>query len=338
MSRLAEIVADPAWLPHRLDPAGDRVQFMRIPREVRRRRPFLYNAEPASPDDACWIEGAAVRAAGPSGGQCHFVFHTAFCRSTLLVQSLDVEGIATGLSEPAVVQDLADLRDSDFGRAMLRPVIDLLARPMRAGEVVIVKPSNAANALLPNLLADRPDAKAVLMTSGLAEFLRSVAKKGLRGRLWARRLFARVDGYAPIGLALDGTARYELTDMQAAGLAWLGQQRQLAWVADRDTACRVASLDGDAFNAHRPATFAALGEFFGLPIDDQRAVELAQAPIFQSHSKQGGDFAEIAAREEAAVSGAMIDQEIELVAAWVMHLAGQLQGPPVPLGRPLIEV
>jgi hypothetical protein len=337
VSRFAEIAADADWLPHRLDPAGDRVRFVRIGRDARRARPFLYNFEPASSRDSCWIAGDAVREAAVDAAPCHFIFHTAFCRSTLLVHALDVEGVATGLSEPAIVQNLVDVRDSAFGRGMMGPVLDLLARPMAPGESVIVKPSNAANPLLPVLLEARPQSRVLLLFSQLPAFLRSLAKKGLQGRMWGRRLYPKVEHYAPLALGLDGGTLYELTDLQAAGLAWLAQQRHLAGLLAADTDGRFATLDSDVFNANRARTFAALGKFFGLEIDERRAQALAEAELFATHSKQRGDFAAIAAQQEAALAGGMIEEEIETIAAWVMRIAAGLP-PVVPLRTSLFEL
>ena len=173
------------------------------------------------------------------------------------------------------------------------------------------------------------------MYSQLPAFLRSVAKKGVAGRAWGRRLHRKVESYAPLDVGFDADATYELTDLQAAGLAWLGQQRHFARLLGADSEGRLATLDGDVFNVQRTRTLAALGEVFGLAIDERRAQTLAQAPVFATHSKQGGDFSAIAAQEEAALAGPLIEREIEMVADWTMQVAGRLDGPKLPLGRPL---
>jgi hypothetical protein len=45
----------------------------------------------------------------PHTAPLHFVFHTAFCCSTLLARALDVPGSSMGLKEPSVLVDFASV-------------------------------------------------------------------------------------------------------------------------------------------------------------------------------------------------------------------------------------
>ena len=40
----------------------------------------------------------------------HFIFHSAFCASTMLVRALDVPGSAMGISEPVILNDMVGWR------------------------------------------------------------------------------------------------------------------------------------------------------------------------------------------------------------------------------------
>ena len=151
----------------------------------------------------------------PDPGPLHFLFHTAFCRSTLLIRVLDAPGIAVGLNEPGIIAIMVNAGPQ--AATLHKPLLDLLSRPHASGETVFVKPTNHANALMPALLTARPDARATLMTNALSAFLGSVARKGMMGRRWARQLFLEMQGYAGMDFGMDGRESFAMTDLQAAG-------------------------------------------------------------------------------------------------------------------------
>jgi hypothetical protein len=89
-------------------------------------------------------------------GPLHFIFHTAFCCSTLLTRALDIPGVSMGIKEPGVLTHFA--YDSALGRqppgaiAALSVTLDLLSRPLSPGETQIIKPSTPGNHLMPQML------------------------------------------------------------------------------------------------------------------------------------------------------------------------------------------
>src|SRR3546814_10757712 len=79
--------ADPAWLAHRYDAAGDRLLFRHVPRAMHRDGPFLTDALIGDRPQAIIASAEGVAAARAHAGRIHFIFHSAFCASTLLVRS-----------------------------------------------------------------------------------------------------------------------------------------------------------------------------------------------------------------------------------------------------------
>ena len=264
----AAVLDDAHWLPHRFDPARGTVEFIRLARERLAAPAFLADAVAASPQDICAIPLAEVAAHHPPQAPQHFIFHTAFCRSTLLVRALEQPGLCAGLSEPGVIASLVNAGPAAQGA--IAPVARLLARPWGAGEngaePVFVKPTNHANMIAGALLEARPEARAALMTNPLPSFLRAVVRKGMLGRRWARTLYLEMMGYAGMDLGMDGREQFAMTDLQAGALAWFLNQRFLIALEQRFGA-RVRVLDGDAFGADPAGTLAAVGRFTGVPID-----------------------------------------------------------------------
>ena len=97
MTDAATIAADPAWLPHRIDLPARKVEFLHVPRGELADRGFLADRS-AGPRGTATLSFDAVAAAAPKRAQtAHFLFHSAFCRSTLLVRALDRQGAVAGM-------------------------------------------------------------------------------------------------------------------------------------------------------------------------------------------------------------------------------------------------
>ncbi len=328
MTDIATIERDPRWLPHALDLAGRRVQFVKMPRETLSQPPFLADFAPATAQDEAWFSFAQVEAMEPETGPLHFIFHTAFCRSTLLVRALEIEGMSAGLAEPGIIARLAGAGDA--ARSLVKPVCDLLSRPWGDGEAVFVKPTNHANMLIPALLAARPDASAVLMTNDLAPFLRSVARRGLMGRRWGRQLYLELMGYAGMDLGMDAREQFSMTDLQAASVGWFLSQRWFAQLATGPEGQRLRVLDGDRFDADREKTLAAVFDNAGMSVPASTISAVTEGPRFASHAKLGGRFTDT---EGEGVS-AIVAEEIEQMRQWTGMIAQQA-GLQVPLRQTL---
>lgn len=328
---LADIAADPAWLPHRIDVPARQIEFIRVPREALAERGFLADRDPPANARAMasWDD---VRAMQVPEGRLNFIFHTAFCRSTLLVRALDAPGVAAGLNEAGIIAGLVNAGEA--AAPLLGPILALLARPHAPGEAVVVKPTNHANRLMPALLRARPEARAVLMSNDLPVFLRSVARKGLMGRNWGRKLFLELQGYAGMDFGMDPRESFAMTDMQAAGLAWLLNQRffalHLAGQVQGAGPERLRVLDGDRFDAARAQTLAATFAHFGIDAPAELADRLATGPVFSQHAKLGGTFA----GDDSDGVDARLEEEIAQVGQWT-GLIAQQAGLRLPLAQTL---
>lgn len=331
MTSKQAIEEDASWLPHRIDPARQEVEFLRMSRESLGERGFLADRDPPSSERArlSWDE---VRAMTPQTGKLHFIFHTAFCRSTLLTRAINAPGIAAGLSEPAIIPSLSQAGEG--ARDLIGPIVSLLSRPWNDGEAVVVKPTNHANMVLPALLRASPQSRAILMSNPMPSFLRSVARKGLIGRNWARKLFLELQSYAGMDFGMDPRESFAMTDLQVAGLAWFLNQRFFAMLAKNQvqgiSADRLAVLDGDRFDAERETTLAAAFAHWQIGTPSGLTNSLSQGPVFSQHAKLGGTFS----ADAEQVEDARLAEEIDQVGQWVGMIAEQA-GVTVPLEQTL---
>lgn len=315
-----EVALDAQWLPHTFDVSGGSLTSVFVPAEARAELTFLSDEHYA---------GRFAKAAHPANdiaaavseardAPLHFIFHTSFCRSTLLARALDMPGVLT-LKEPDVLINLANrfIQSDDRGnRERLQLVLKLLSRPPADTETVVVKPTNFANRLVLPILEASPDTRAVLLYGDVRTLLRSIVKRGMWGRIWGRQLFSNLSKWAPLHFGFDAEQTFALTDLQALGLAWLMQIRHFAAVADA-MGDRVMIVDSADFLDRPEDILQSIGQLFGLSLDRETVARVVAGPTFARHSK----FAD---REFNEADDSREDEEIEMVVKWVEAVASHL--------------
>lgn len=321
---------DPLWLAHRYDPGHDAVHFRAVSREARGGAPFLTDEYLGETEPVVLRRLEAAPAQG-SVGTLHFIFHSAYCCSTLLARALDVPGAATTLKEPVILNDIVGWRRRGGSAASVREALDtslaLLARPFSAREAMIVKPSNAVAAMMPEILDLRPRTRAVLLHAPLPDYLASIAKKGMAGRLWVRKLLSGLLSDGLIDLGLEPGDYLELTDLQAAAVGWLAQQAQFHRLVDRYGPSRVRTLDSGEFLEGPALTIGSLAEFFGLELSAGDAATVASGPEFTRNAKSGLPYDVGDRMFEQKDAAALHADELAMVETWARAVAASARLP-----------
>lgn len=319
-----KLVQDASWLAHRYDPVQDAVHFVQVSRDLHRRATFLTDEHIGEVGAPAVIERKAALSAMPPRAPIHYIFHSAYCCSTLLGRAFDIEGVAMGLKEPVILNDLSGWRQRGADRAKLAEVLDsaltLLARPFTPGEAVIVKPSNLINPFATAMLAMRPDAAALLLYAPLPLYLGSIAKKGMWGRLWVRELFVKLsrDGFMDYGFSPEDMLGQ--TDLQIAAIGWIAQHRQFASLAKRFPE-RVRTLDSETLLARPGETIAALAKLYRLPLDENAAMRIVESDAFTRHSKGGERYGREQRQAEQRAAAEVHAEEIDKVTTWAEAVA-----------------
>ncbi|MFI8666540.1 hypothetical protein ACIGGE_08910 [Qipengyuania sp. NPDC077410] len=321
MINIAEIEHNPDWVPHGLNLNTKTVEFLRIPSAQLALPGFLAEFNPEHIEDRTFIAFDDVLSMAPPRGSLHFIFHTAFCRSTLLTRALNIPSVSDGLNEPGIFAALTNAGE-DAG-PLIRPILRLLARPRGSQHVVFVKPTNHSNRLIPTLLKAAPNAKAILITNDVPYFLESVQRRGLLGRNWVRKLYLELQAYAGIDFQMDARETYLLTDMQSGALAWLLNQNFFHLVASSALGNRIRVVDGEWFNKHRAETLEAILEFVGIALSQEDALQAANGPAFATHSKLGGEYAD-KSLSVTREKGPTQSEEIQQVQRWLKEIEAQL--------------
>lgn len=328
------ILADPEWLAHRYDAVGDAVHFRHVPRIMHAKAPFLTDEYLGGPGLITPLPFAESITGAPSG-ELHFIFHSAFCASTLLARAFDAPGLAMGMSEPVILNDIVGIRRRGAEpRAVMRALdgaMRLLARPFTPGEAVIVKPSNVVNPLAEAMLRLRADSRALLLFAPLPIFLASVARKGMWCRLWARELLEAYLRAGIVDLGFTPDDYFRQTDLQVAAVGWLAQHALFSRLADTFPD-RIRTLDSETLLARPSECLNALAGHYGLRADAARIEAMVNGPAFTKHSKFGSGFSARHRAEEQATALAAHGDEIAKVTQWAEAVAA---GAPLPLTLPL---
>lgn len=314
-------LADADWLAHRFNEQSDAIRFVRVSRTERATLPFLGETDLAD-RLAVDVPRRSAVAAGPPA-RLGFIFHSAYCCSTLLANALDIAGAASALKEPQILNDMVGWRHRGADPAAVGQLLDhslaLLARPFDPGEAVIVKPSNVVNGLASAMLSLRPDAPAILLYAPLRSFVTSIARKGMWGRLWVRELLSRqlVDGLVDLGFEPRDYLLH--TDLQAAAVGWLAQQRLFAALMAK-WPDRIKTLNSETLVARPAEAVRAACDLFGLPVDDA-AVARQVAENFGRDAKSGAAFAAGQREAERQAGETVHAEEIDKVVIWAEAVA-----------------
>ena len=319
---LPDLLSDGRWLAHRYDESRDAVQFRYVPREVQQGITFLTDKEIGDAPLAVYGRAECLNEARTRARPTpRFLFHSAYCCSTLLARAFDLPGTSFGLKEPQILNDVVgfQLRRGDARQvaAAMDIALLLLARPLASGEVNVIKPSNIFNPLIPLVTAMRADVRGLFLHAPLPVFLASIARKEIEGRAWVRELMWSL-------IQLGQTRRfrfseedlYRQTDLQVAALGWLAQQALFAEVAERHSGFR--TLDSETLVSRPAECLAALGDLFELPID---ADAVAAGPAFRTHSKDRTEYSAEEREEERQRRQSLHAREIELVLEWAERVA-----------------
>jgi len=337
-SPAAAAAGDANWLAHRYDPEHDAVHLLHVPRAEHREATFLTDEYLPQGLEPQVVRRRDAMSAAPAPAPLHFLFHSAYCCSTLLARAVDRPGWAMGLKEPVILNDIIGWRRRGGAgpdmASVLNDTLTLLSRPFEPGEAVIVKPSTAVNALAPAMLALRPEARAILLHAPLPTYLGSIAKKGIDGRLWVRTLLTGMLDDGLINLGFETRDYLGQTDLQVAAIGWLAHQQLFAHLVERFGAERIRTLDSSTLMAEPRAAIAAMAALFGRPLDSSAVDAIVTGPAFTTHSKVGSAFDAGDRASEVRDAAAMHADEIEKVIVWaeaVAAAAGFSTALPAPL-------
>lgn len=322
-----EFTENPDWLFQGIQGETMQYLFARVSSSTYQDSSFLDHRMNPPPGE---ITGFAMRDINRSmkheGRPANYIFHSAFCCSTLLSNCLQFVSNSLVLKEPKALGHLADALaqtktipnfNRDRWRMVLAPALRLLEKTYPGQQGVIIKPANSANELMPDILAVRPS-KTVIMYGSLKDFLLSNLKGLDESRymvpLFLKRLYPLTD-YADQLQIGDVSS---LPHLQQCAVLWHSQLHYFSGLASENGAIRYLAA-GDFLREPEAVVERAL-EHFGLPCNPERLDQLLESGPLSQHSKSGERFDAGARADENAALSAQHKSELQDTMTWMEGL------------------
>ncbi|MFK8020985.1 MAG: hypothetical protein AB8B86_14550 [Pseudomonadales bacterium] len=328
MTQKSTILADPSWFPASLDVESDRVGFAKITRQALAQEAFLDQrmAGSVTGQKSLLLSDLLVETIDSSPLPV-FIFHSAFCCSTLLARALDAPNIALSLKEPDILMALAnairvnkELQQSpQQTRRYSELLIKLLSRRFSNKEQLVIKPTNTANNILP--LVAEMGAQIVILHSDLRSFLISVLKKGEPCKAFVRQQY-NIFALDPNGLgAIPQRQAMGFTDLQVAATVWRHQMELFQRTLSARPANQVVSLDSKTLTSNASTVLPAVARHFGLNFSKALLNEVANGPVFQRNAKFSDEQYDSDQRDrEASMIEERYGPALDVIEQWATQL------------------
>lgn len=327
----SEDITNPNFFPHRFVEGQDAILFLQADCDLHRKCTFITDEYLPKERAETVISVSEILERPIPPAQMHFIFHSAYCCSTLLARAFDMPGVSFGIKEPQILNDMLGWMRRGAGKEAVMPrlqlALDLLSRPFAPDEQIIVKPSNLVNPLSMMMLALRPDSKAILLFAPLDIYLRSIAKKNMWGRLWVRELLnGRIVDRTLVG-NLSPQELLGLTDLQVAALGWLSDLRLFQELQRRLAPGRIMTLDSETLLGDKEEAMRRAYAHFSLPADSMAIADVINGPAFLTDSKNGQEFSVKKRQREYDQSFDRHSEEITMVTEWTKAMADHVGMP-----------
>lgn len=331
MISAAEIVKDPRWYLHSINLDQAVLGFVKTTPNALSDCSFLDHRFDISqlPYASIAINDLLGLSEQIESAKPVYVFHTAFCCSTLIARCLDLPSANVSLKEPAVLMELANayrighvlLTNPMQSKAIFNLVSKLLFRPFGHDQTVLVKPTNTVNNIIRPLMSAHPASKALLLHSDLESFLVSILKKGEQGRGFLRQLFTILLMDSPEARQLDSNQLLRMTDSQIAAITWHLQLEFFVDAFKQFNSSRLRSLHCDVLLDQPNDTLAKLVDFFGykhLSDDFDRLMD--QAPLKHNAKEPGQQFDSQSRSQDYDRARSQYSDTLEVIIPWAKQL------------------
>jgi hypothetical protein len=262
-----------------------------------------------------------------------FIFHHAFVCSTLLARCLDQLDAFFSLKEPWIMRRLADTKRNPDERIprtewkrMFQVYMMQLARNYTSGKAPVIKATNVANNLIPDVMKYLPGHGITYLYSGLENFLVSNLKKPEETKQKIPGLasqFANDEGFARLYPGFSDTANW--TFLQACAVMWLSSLYNFHAYWKKIQCQNVCTIEADSFLQKPEQTLKALATFFGHEPDDPEVSRMTSTEVMGSNAKNSSQA--FGAKKRASESKLILEthgKEIRQTVAWIDPLLRDL--------------
>ncbi len=186
---LSEVATNPIWHPCSFDHKKMQMQFVKITADNINQAPFIDDRYLTNYQSDYITIGfrdlhnflRKRESIQPDG----FIFHTAFCGSTLISRNMALIDGGCSIREPNILKELAILKrlypeicQSKMWKDVIWVSTQLLCRRHQSDGMTFIKPSNFDNNIIIDIMQQYPNSKYLFLHSGMQSFIVSNLKRG----------------------------------------------------------------------------------------------------------------------------------------------------------------
>jgi hypothetical protein len=315
----------PALFPARLvlgkDARHDEVEFRHLTRANYERSAFHDDrVETSDPNRYALPLGQILEQMPKEPQPIHYVFHTAFCGSTLLSRALEQIHPSLGLREPGLLSQVAYLGHEDTGRdwsQMLDATVALMARRWPGQQGVVVKAIDSANDVIPDLFRATPQARGILLHASIADFVAQCLKAGGSREKWLGNTAASLAPWISRRKESFPLLAPQSSSAEKAAFVW-GRYMTLYGKAKSQLGPRLQLVSFDQL-LHAPVETAAdvHAHLWGRPPSRAALESLGSSDVLKTHSKMSDKFSATDFQRENADNRLRFRSEIGDATRWV---------------------
>jgi hypothetical protein len=303
MKSAQELFRSPDFYPLKMDFDNGMVSFVPMSRATYKASSFLDGRTQPTSSERYDIPAADLLLAAaelPStANRVHYIFHAAFCCSTLLARYLELIPPCFVLKEPLFLTQMAVVRprpmaahsvwtnDGALDPAEWTPLLDLCARLLGRGyapeDIVAIKVNDICNSLGELLLARDAGSKAVFVTIGLKDFLLVLLKSPDR-RQWLRGRLLKAQKDAAIIPELAGFDPVQMSDAEGGAYLWALNEALRARLCSLSQS-RVLTLPGEEISDAPAGAVRAVANHFCLPDKEGWPKDIFRGATAASYAK-----------------------------------------------------
>lgn len=288
-SAIASIADNPELFPARIDFANNKAWFVKMSPRWYRESVFLdpgrIKGTVVIEADLAWLQQICDKI---TWQPTSFIFHTAFCGSTLMSQALDALFQSLPLREPEVLGNALVFQRSNVTahakQHWLDYVLRLLSRRFDKNELVVVKANDYANPMMIELINLNYRIPVLFMYTPLNEFLAGCLKAENR-REWIAQRYKSVVSFASQRLELPKDVFIKEDDYGKMAAVYWCYNIALYLEAARQSASQVQSLDFNQMLENPLKAVRAAGASFGLAVLDNIDMQSEIKRLFGTYSK-----------------------------------------------------
>lgn len=324
----------PALFPEKIDLQNKNLYFCNMEPDNYRQSPFLDHRTVKKNDESKVIGLDQLMAENPivAPESSHYIFHNAFCCSTLFSRCLNSVESALVLREPNVLMEQASIyrfsgtqmlpaMDMQFADNIFKLLSVLMARRFEPCDEVIIKPTDSCNNMMSQLLATNPENKGLIIYSDIEHFLTAIFKNPQREE-WVK--------VRAVELSLDemkknGNVKANpetLNSYQKSALVWVLHINKFKNILASEIGSKVKTINNEVFMKSPVDVIEEYLDFLGIAVDHDKLSDDV-AKIMKGHSKSSElSYSNEQRENEYLEARNKYDNEIKESIAWANEMFG----------------